>query len=189
MHAPVSKHAIAFWDDPDGGSTARLLRLLPGVWRHGDWAEITRNRGYIIYGRSDATLNPGGVRIGNAEIYRQVEQLQEVLESVAVGQELDGGSGDVRIVLFVKLQPGLVLDDALRERIAARLRENTTPLHVRKRSPGRGHPADDQWKLASGGREVINGRPVKNTEPWRFEGAYLTRGWKSCRGKPVARGL
>jgi len=137
------------------------------VWRHGDWAEMTRNRGYIIYGRSDATLNPGGVRIGTAEIYRQVEQLPEVLESVAVGQEIDGSTpGDVRIVLFVKLQPGLTLDNALAERIAAQLRENTTPLHVPKKII----QVEDIPRTISGKiselavREVIHGRPVKNTE-------------------------
>jgi acetoacetyl-CoA synthetase len=158
---------IAFWDDPDGERyRAAYFDHFPGVWRHGDWAEITRHRGYIIYGRSDATLNPGGVRIGTAEIYRQVEQLPEVLESVAVGQEMDGGSGDVRIVLFVKLQPGLALDDSLRERISARLRENTTPLHVPKKIV----QVEDIPRTISGKiselavREVIHGRPVKNTE-------------------------
>jgi acetoacetyl-CoA synthetase len=159
---------IAFWDDPDGARyRAAYFEHFPGVWRHGDWAEITRHRGYIIYGRSDATLNPGGVRIGTAEIYRQVEQLPEVVESVAVGQEVDGGSaGDVRIVLFVKLQPGLTLDDSLRDRISSRLRENTTPLHVPKKII----QVDDIPRTISGKiselavREVIHGRPVKNTE-------------------------
>jgi acetoacetyl-CoA synthetase len=159
---------IAFWDDPDGAKyRAAYFDTFPGVWRHGDWAEITRNRGYIIYGRSDATLNPGGVRIGTAEIYRQVEQLPEVVESVAVGQEIDGGSsGDVRIVLFVKLQPGLSLDDDLCERITSRLRENTTPLHVPKKII----QVEDIPRTISGKiselavREVIHGRPVKNTE-------------------------
>jgi acetoacetyl-CoA synthetase len=128
---------------------------------------MTRSRGYVIYGRSDATLNPGGVRIGTAEIYRQVEQLPEVLESVAVGQEVDGGStGDVRIVLFVKLQPGITLDDSLRTRISERLRENTTPLHVPKKII----QVEDIPRTISGKiselavREVIHGRPVKNTE-------------------------
>jgi acetoacetyl-CoA synthetase len=159
---------IAFWDDIDGAKyRAAYFEHTPGVWRHGDWAEMTRNRGYIIYGRSDATLNPGGVRIGTAEIYRQVEQLPEVIESVAVGQEVDGDSmGDVRIVLFVKLQPGLDLDDQLRSRIATQLRENTTPLHV----PRKIIQVEDIPRTISGKiselavREVIHGRPVKNTE-------------------------
>src|SRR5256714_7220455 len=163
---PFPSMPIAFWDDPDGSRyRAAYFDFFPGVWRHGDWAEITRNRGYIIYGRSDATLNPGGVRIGTAEIYRQVEQLPEGGESVAVGQEMDGG-GDVRIVLFVKLQPGLTLDDALRDRISSRLRENTTPLHVPKKII----QVDDIPRTISGKiselavREVIHGRPGKNTE-------------------------
>ena len=165
---PFPSMPVAFWDDPDGTKyRAAYFDHFQGVWRHGDWAEITRNRGYIIYGRSDATLNPGGVRIGTAEIYRQVEQLPEVLESVAVGQEIDSGApGDVRIVLFVKLQPGLTLDQALCDRIATQLRENTTPLHVPKKII----QVEDIPRTISGKiselavREVIHGRPVKNTE-------------------------
>jgi len=165
---PFPSMPIAFWDDPDDTKyRAAYFEHFPGVWRHGDWAEITRHRGYIIYGRSDATLNPSGVRIGTAEIYRQVEQLPEVIESVAVGQEIDGGShGDVRIVLFVKLQPGITLDEALCERISSRLRENTTPLHVPKKII----QVEDIPRTISGKiselavREVIHGRPVKNTE-------------------------
>jgi acetoacetyl-CoA synthetase len=137
------------------------------IWQHGDFAEWTPHGGMIIHGRSDATLNPGGVRIGTAEIYRQVEQMPEVVESVAVGQELNGGShGDVRIILFVKLRPGITLDDDLRERICARVRENTTPLHVPKKIV----QVDDIPRTISGKiselavREVIHGRPVKNTE-------------------------
>ncbi len=165
---PFPSMPIGFWDDPDGSKyRAAYFEHFPGVWRHGDWAEMTAHRGFVIYGRSDATLNPGGVRIGTAEIYRQVERLPEVIESVAVGQELDGGShGDVRIVLFVRLQPGVTLDDALRERIVAQLRENTTPLHVPKKIV----QVTDIPRTISGKiselavREVIHGRPVKNTE-------------------------
>lgn len=165
---PFPSMPIGFWDDPNGTKyKAAYFDYFPGVWRHGDWAEITKHRGYVIYGRSDATLNPGGVRIGTAEIYRQVEQLPEVIESVAVGQEIQGGSpGDVRIVLFVRLQPGLTLDDGLRERISSSLRENTTPLHVPKKII----QVDDIPRTISGKiselavREVIHGRPVRNTE-------------------------
>jgi acetoacetyl-CoA synthetase len=165
---PFPSMPIGFWDDPDGAKyNAAYFDYFPGVWRHGDWAEITKHRGYIIYGRSDATLNPGGVRIGTAEIYRQVEQLPEVIESVAVGQEIMGGSpGDVRIVLFVRLQPGLTLDDSLCEKISSRLRENTTPLHVPKKII----QVEDIPRTISGKiselavREVIHGRPVRNTE-------------------------
>jgi acetoacetyl-CoA synthetase len=165
---PFPSMPVEFWDDPDGKKyRAAYFEYYPGVWRHGDWAEMTRNRGYIIYGRSDATLNPGGVRIGTAEIYRQVEQLPEVLESVAVGQEIDSDMpGDVRIVLFVKLRPGLTLDTALAEKITSQLRENTTPLHV----PRKIIQVEDIPRTISGKiselavREVIHGRPVKNTE-------------------------
>ncbi len=164
---PFPSMPIGFWDDPDGRKyRAAYFEHFPGIWRHGDWAEMTRNRGYIIYGRSDATLNPGGVRIGTAEIYRQVEQLPEVVESVAVGQELAGSRGDVRIVLFVKLKPGLTLDDELRERIRVRLRENATPLHVpRKIVQVSDIPRTISGKISElAVREVIHGRPVKNTE-------------------------
>ena len=165
---PFPSMPVEFWDDPDGSKyRAAYFEYFPGVWRHGDWAEMTRNRGYIIYGRSDATLNPGGVRIGTAEIYRQVEQLPEVLESVAVGQEIESGTpGDVRILLFVKLQSGLTLDAALCEKITTQLRENTTPLHVPKKII----QVEDIPRTISGKiselavREVIHGRPVKNTE-------------------------
>jgi acetoacetyl-CoA synthetase len=165
---PFPSMPIGFWDDPDAAKyKAAYFDYFPGVWRHGDWAEITKHRGYIIYGRSDATLNPGGVRIGTAEIYRQVEQLPEVVESVAVGQEIDGGSpGDVRIVLFVKLQPGLTLDDSLCAKISSSVRENTTPLHVPKKII----QVEDIPRTISGKiselavREVIHGRPVRNTE-------------------------
>jgi acetoacetyl-CoA synthetase len=163
---PFPSMPIYFWDDPNGKKyRAAYFEHFPGVWRHGDWAEITRHRGFVIYGRSDATLNPGGVRIGTAEIYRQVEQLPEVLESVAVGQEQDEG-GDVRIVLFVRLQPGVSLDEDLRQRITTRLRENTTPLHVPKKIVQVGDiPRTISGKISElAVREVIHGRPVKNTE-------------------------
>ena len=136
----------------------------PGtVGRHGDWAELTGHGGLVIHGRSDATLNPGGVRIGTAEIYRQVEQLPEVLESLVVGQEWEG---DVRIVLFVRLRDGHRLDDALRERICRRIRETTSPHHV----PRRIVQVADIPRTISGKitelavREVIHGRPVKNRD-------------------------
>ena len=116
----------------------------------------------IIYGRSDATLNPGGVRIGTAEIYRQVEQLDEVLDSVAVGQEWDD---DVRVVLFVRCARASNLDDALRERIRKQIRANTTPRHVPAKIIHRRHPAHHHRQdLGAGGREVIHGQAVKNTD-------------------------
>ncbi|MGQ0537468.1 MAG: AMP-binding enzyme, partial [Gemmatimonadaceae bacterium] len=140
----------------------------PGVWRHGDWAELTARGGVIITGRSDATLNPGGVRIGSAEIYRQVEQLPEVLESLVVGQEVgpERAESDVRIVLFVRLREGATLDDALRMRIKRQIRENASPHHVPKIIV----QVADIPRTISGKiteiavRDVIHGRPVKNTD-------------------------
>jgi len=159
---------VAFWDDAGGAKyRAAYFEHFPGVWRHGDWAEITDNDGVIIYGRSDATLNPGGVRIGTAEIYRQVEQLPEVLEAVAVGQEVKSNSlGDVRIVLFVRLRDKAVLDDALRKKIIRQIRDNASPLHVPKKIIAVADiPRTVSGKISEMAvREVIHGRPVKNTE-------------------------
>ncbi|HNC19104.1 MAG TPA: acetoacetate--CoA ligase, partial [Accumulibacter sp.] len=130
---------------------------------HGDFVELTGHGGMIIYGRSDAVLNPGGVRIGTAEIYRQVEQLPEVVESLAIGQEWQG---DVRVVLFVKLREGERLHAALIERIKRQLRENTTPRHV----PAKVVQVADIPRTKSGKivelavRQVVHHRPVKNLE-------------------------
>ncbi|HYN82477.1 MAG TPA: acetoacetate--CoA ligase [Gemmatimonadaceae bacterium] len=165
---PFVSMPVAFWNDPDGVKyRAAYFERYPNVWRHGDWSELTRHDGLIIYGRSDATLNPGGVRIGTAEIYRQVEQLPDVLESVAIGQEIgDDATGDVRIVLFVRLRDGANLDDALRDRIRQQIRENTSPLHVPKKIV----QVTDIPRTISGKiselavRDVVHGRPVKNTE-------------------------
>jgi acetoacetyl-CoA synthetase len=156
---------VAFWNDPSGEMYRNAyFDRYPNVWRHGDWAELTEHDGLIIYGRSDATLNPGGVRIGTAEIYRQVEQLPEVVESIAVGQEVPGD--DVRVILFVRLREGLTLDDPLRDRIRRRIRENASPHHVPKRII----QVADIPRTISGKitelavRDVIHGRPVKNTD-------------------------
>jgi acetoacetyl-CoA synthetase len=155
---------VQFWNDPDGAKyRAAYFEQYPGVWRHGDWMEITPHGGAIIYGRSDAVLNPGGVRIGTAEIYRQVEQLEEVEESIVVAQDWQG---DVRIVLFVKLRPGVSLDPALEKKIKDRIRSNTTPRHV----PAKILSVPDIPRTKSGKivelavRDVIHGRPVKNKE-------------------------
>src|SRR5678810_160389 len=113
---------IAFWNDADGSMyRAAYFDAFPGVWRHGDWAELTAHDGLVIYGRSDATLNPGGVRIGTAEIYRQVEAMPEVVESLVVGQEWQG---DVRIVLFVRMRDGVPLTNDLADRIKRRIRDH-----------------------------------------------------------------
>jgi acetoacetyl-CoA synthetase len=165
---PFPSMPVAFWNDPDGALyRAAYFEHFPGVWRHGDWAELTAHDGLIIHGRSDATLNPGGVRIGTAEIYRQVEQLPEVIESLVVGQEIErDGERDVRIVLFVRLRDGLELDDALREHIRRRVRENASPHHVPKKIV----QVADIPRTISGKitelavRNVMHGRPVKNVD-------------------------
>ncbi|HET7925364.1 MAG TPA: acetoacetate--CoA ligase, partial [Rhodanobacteraceae bacterium] len=126
--APFPSMPVFFWNDPDGEKYKKAyFSRVPGVWCHGDHALLTERETVIIYGRSDATLNPGGVRIGTAEIYRQVEQVDGVLESIAVGQHWDN---DERVILFVRLRDGVVLDDALRDRIKKQIRDNTTPRHV-----------------------------------------------------------
>jgi acetoacetyl-CoA synthetase len=160
---PFPSMPIGFWNDPDGARYhAAYFERFPGVWAHGDFAEITEHDGIVIHGRSDAVLNPGGVRIGTAEIYRQVEQLPEVMESLVVGQEWQG---DVRVVLFVVLREG-ELDDALRATIARQIRSNTTPRHV----PARIVQVADIPRTRSGKivelavRDVVHGRPVRNRE-------------------------
>jgi acetoacetyl-CoA synthetase len=155
---------VAFWGDPDGAKyRAAYFDHYPGVWRHGDWACITEHDGLIILGRSDATLNPGGVRIGTAEIYRQVEQLPEVVESMVVGQDWQG---DVRIVLFVRLREGLILDEELICRIRQRVREHASPHHVpRKILQVKDIPRTISGKITEMAvRDVIHGRTVANRE-------------------------
>jgi acetoacetyl-CoA synthetase len=165
---PFPSMPVSFWNDPESRAyRAAYFEHSPGVWRHGDWAELTEHDGLVIYGRSDATLNPGGVRIGTAEIYRQVEQLPEVVESLVVGQDIErDGERDMRIVLFVRLRDGVQLDDALRERIRRQVRENTSPHHVPKKIV----QVADIPRTISGKitelavRNVIHGRPVKNVD-------------------------
>jgi acetoacetyl-CoA synthetase len=165
--APFPSMPVSFWNDPDGAKyRAAYFERYPGVWRHGDWAAVTMHDGIIIYGRSDATLNPGGVRIGTAEIYRQVEQLPEILESLVIAQDLPGGTGDVRIVLFVRLVAGATLDAALESRIRAQIRANASPHHVPKVIV----QVADIPRTISGKitelavREVVHGRPVTNAD-------------------------
>ncbi len=162
--APFPCMPVGFWNDPDGTLyRSAYFNRYSGVWAHGDYAEITLHGGMIIYGRSDAVLNPGGVRIGTAELYRQVETLPEVLESLAVAQEWDN---DVRIVLFVKLRGGMQIDEALRNRVRSVIRENASPRHV----PARILQVPDLPRTMSGKlvelavRNVIHGRPVKNLD-------------------------
>jgi acetoacetyl-CoA synthetase len=137
----------------------------PNVWWHGDYIARTPHGGYIIYGRSDATLNPGGVRIGTAEIYRQVERIDAVLESLVIGQNWPPGAyGDVRVVLFVRLREGVVLDDALIDAIKRQIRNNTTPRHVPARVVQvRDIPRTKSNKIVEiAVRNLIHGDPVKN---------------------------
>ena len=165
---PFPAMPIGFWNDPDGAKyRAAYFEKYPNVWRHGDWCEITEHGGIVIYGRSDAVLNPGGVRIGTAEIYRQVERLEEVVESLVIGQDWPPERpSDVRVVLFVKLREGLALDDALVAKIKKQVRDNTTPRHV----PDKVLQVGDIPRTKSGKivelavRNVVHGQPVKNVE-------------------------
>ncbi len=172
---PFPSMPVAFWNDADGALyRAAYFAQIPGVWRHGDWAELTDHDGMIIHGRSDATLNPGGVRIGTAEIYRQVEQITGIMESLVVEQALgDAGGTDSRIVLFVRLREGVPLTDDLQRAIRTRLREYTSPHHVPKVIVA----VSDIPRTISGKitelavREVIHGRPVKNIDALANPGA------------------
>jgi len=161
---PFPAMPVAFWNDAGGEKyRAAYFERFPNVWCHGDWCEITAHGGMIIYGRSDTVLNPGGVRIGTAEIYRQVEKLDEVLESIVIGQDW---KGDARVVLFVKLKEGVTLNDALVNKIKQQIRANTTPRHV----PAKVLQVADIPRTKSGKivelavRNVVHGRPVRNLE-------------------------
>ena len=155
---------VGFWNDPGNSKYhAAYFERFPGVWAHGDYAEITQAGGMIIYGRSDAVLNPGGVRIGTAEIYRQVEKLDAVLESIAIGQDWED---DVRVVLFVVMREGVALDEAMKDRIREVIRENTTPRHV----PAKIIAVPDIPRTISGKivelavRDVVCGKAVQNAD-------------------------
>ena len=162
--APFPSMPVAFWNDPEGKKyhDAYFARF-PGIWCHGDYMEITERGTAIIYGRSDAVLNPGGVRIGTAEIYRQVEQLNEVVESLVIGQDWDN---DVRVVLFVRLRDGITLDETLVKKIKNQIRSNTTPRHV----PAKVVQVADIPRTKSGKivelavRNVVHGHPVRNVD-------------------------
>ncbi|MFO8085634.1 MAG: acetoacetate--CoA ligase [Desulfobacterales bacterium] len=165
--APFPSMPIYFWDDPDGQKYhAAYFDVYPNVWRHGDFIKINDRGGVIIYGRSDATLNPGGVRIGTAEIYRQMELLPEIDDSLVVGQNW---KNDVRVVLFVKLASGFKLDDALKEKIRHIIRINTSPRHV----PGKIIEIADipytlnMKKVELAVKKVIHNQPVLNKEALR----------------------
>lgn len=161
---PFPAMPIGLWNDLDGEKLRKsYFSQFPGVWAQGDYAEQLPHGGMLIHGRSDAVLNPGGVRIGTAEIYRQVEKVPQVLDSVAIGQQwLD----DVRVVLFVRLKDGVALDEALQQQIRQVIRANTTPRHV----PAKIVAVTDIPRTISGKvvelavRNVVHGEPVKNTD-------------------------
>lgn len=155
---------IGLWNDPQQEKLrASYFSQFPGVWAQGDYAEELPHGGFLIHGRSDAVLNPGGVRIGTAEIYRQVEKVEQVLDSVAIGQQWQG---DVRVVLFVRLRDGVTLDEALEQQIRHVIRANTTPRHV----PAKILAVSDIPRTISGKvvelavRNVVHGQVVKNTD-------------------------
>ena len=161
---PFPSMPLGFWNDPSGEKyRAAYFERFPGVWHHGDYAALTAHDGVVIYGRSDAVLNPGGVRIGTAEIYSAVESLPQIAESLAVGQDWNG---DVRVVLFVRMQPGITLDEALRKDIRDTIRSFATARHV----PAKIIAVPDIPRTRSGKitelavRNVIHGRPVKNQD-------------------------
>jgi acetoacetyl-CoA synthetase len=162
--APFPSMPVGFWNDPDGSKyRAAYFERFPGIWHHGDFATLTEHDGLVIHGRSDAVLNPGGVRIGTSEIYAAVEGLNEIVEALAVGQDW---RGDVRVVLFVRLKPGATLDDLLKKRIRDAIRTTTTARHV----PAKIIAVPDIPRTRSGKitelavRNVIHGRPVKNVD-------------------------
>ena len=161
---PFPSMPVGFWNDPEGQRYFNAyFAAFPNVWCHGDFVELTDHDGIVIYGRSDATLNPGGVRIGTSEIYRQVETLDEVVESLAVGQDWDN---DVRVVLFVRLRDGADLTPELEKTIKRRIRDGASPRHV----PARIVQVADIPRTKSGKitelavRDILHGRPVKNAE-------------------------
>jgi acetoacetyl-CoA synthetase len=155
---------VQFWNDKDGEKYRNAyFSRFRGIWCHGDFAEWTAHGGIIIHGRSDATLNPGGVRIGTAELYAQVERIPEIVEALAIGQDWDN---DVRIVLFVRLAKDAVLDESLRQKIKQQIRQGASPRHV----PAKIIAVADIPRTKSGKitelavRDVVHGRVVKNKE-------------------------
>jgi acetoacetyl-CoA synthetase len=161
---PFPSMPVGFWNDPGGERYhAAYFERFPGVWCHGDWCLQTESGGFVIHGRSDAVLNPGGVRIGTAEIYAQVEAFDEILEAIAIGQSWED---DVRVVLFVKMAPGATLDDSFRAALRTRIRENASPRHV----PACIVEVEDIPRTRSGKitelavRDVVHGREVQNVE-------------------------
>ncbi|UCD57714.1 MAG: acetoacetate--CoA ligase, partial [Candidatus Hydrogenedentota bacterium] len=165
--APSPSMPIYFWDDPNNEKyRAAYFGMYPSVWQHGDFIEINDRGGVVIYGRSDATLNPGGVRIGTAEIYRQVEQLEEIEDSLVVGQDW---KNDVRVVLFVKMAQGFDLTENLKNKIKRTIRTNASPRHVPKKIlavPDVPYTLNMK-KVELAVKKVIQGQEVKNKDALR----------------------
>ncbi|WP_372678902.1 acetoacetate--CoA ligase [Desulfosarcina sp.] len=165
--APFPSMPIYFWNDPEGKKYhSAYFDVYPGIWRHGDYIVVSEHGGVVMHGRSDATLNPGGVRIGTAELYRQVEQLEEVEDSVVVGQKWEN---DVRVILFVKLAPGFDLTDDLKNKIRKTIRVHASPRHV----PAKIIPVPDipytlnMKKVELAVKKVIHNQEVKNKDALR----------------------
>ena len=162
--APFPSMPIYFWDDKDGKKYHNAyFDVYPGVWRHGDYIEINDRGGFVIYGRSDATLNPGGVRIGTAEIYRQMDQLAEIDDSLVIGQSWNN---DIRVVLFVKMAPGMELTDALKNKIRTTIRTNASPRHVPQKIievPAIPYTLNMK-KVELAVKKIIEGKPVLNKD-------------------------
>jgi acetoacetyl-CoA synthetase len=161
---PFPSMPVGFWNDPDGSRYhAAYFQRFPNIWAHGDYAERTRQGGLIMHGRSDAVLNPGGVRIGTSEIYREVERLPEVLDSVAIGQ---AWQDDTRVILFVVLRDSIALDQALEDAIRSAIRSGASPRHV----PAKVIAVSDIPRTISGKvvelavRSVVHGEAVKNVD-------------------------
>jgi acetoacetyl-CoA synthetase len=162
--APFPSMPIYFWNDPDRSRYRRAyFEAFPNVWTHGDWCALTETGGMIIYGRSDATLNPGGIRIGTAELYRLAETFLEIDDSLAVGQRWEG---DERVILFVKMASGMELTGELEERVRRSIRENLSPRHVpAKIIPIAAIPYTiNMKKVELAVRQVIHGEPVRNRD-------------------------
>jgi acetoacetyl-CoA synthetase len=181
--APFPSMPIYFWNDADGKKYhSAYFDVYPGIWRHGDYIVVTEHGGVVMHGRSDATLNPGGVRIGTAELYRQVEQLEEIEDSVVVGQKWDN---DVRVILFVKLAPGVELTDDLKNTIRQTIRVHASPRHV----PAKIIPVPDipytlnMKKVELAVKKVIHNQEVKNKDALRNPEAN----WTTLPGLPNCR--
>ena len=161
---PFPSMPIYFWDDPDGQKYHNAyFDVYPGIWRHGDFVIVTQRGGVIMLGRSDATLNPGGVRIGTAEIYRQLDQMEEIEDSVVVGQNW---KNDVRVILFVKLAPGCELTDELKAKIRQIIRTNASPRHVPAKIlavPAVPYTLNMK-KVELAVKKIIEGKPVLNKD-------------------------